>query len=200
MVVLTAAVMLHGAPEQWGSDRKASQLSCLLQSQGRAHPLSFGEGMTSQQPCPCTLLRGQGPSVLLSWCPGPCQLPPSTAASPALPQAPGHHPRGLSLVAPAVKARDMPWAREPGQSFAFKAWEGTFPMGTGAPGTCVRLPGQIRAGQGMLCCAARGAVGLRLHWLCLLSASPLGSRSACAGAPKHPWPSGKPLTLDNVPL
>uniref|UniRef100_A0A8U7P5T6 Uncharacterized protein n=1 Tax=Corvus moneduloides TaxID=1196302 RepID=A0A8U7P5T6_CORMO len=37
--------------------------------------------MTSQQPCPCTLLQGQGPSVLLSWCPGagpaclPAQLP-----------------------------------------------------------------------------------------------------------------------------
>uniref|UniRef100_A0A8U7P5S9 Uncharacterized protein n=1 Tax=Corvus moneduloides TaxID=1196302 RepID=A0A8U7P5S9_CORMO len=38
--------------------------------------------MTSQQPCPCTLLQGQGPSVLLSWCPG--AGPASAVSQPSL--------------------------------------------------------------------------------------------------------------------
>uniref|UniRef100_A0A8C0AXP5 Ig-like domain-containing protein n=1 Tax=Buteo japonicus TaxID=224669 RepID=A0A8C0AXP5_9AVES len=52
--------------------------------------------------------------------------------------------------------------------------------------------------RGLLCRAARGARGLLQRRLCLPSAGPLGSCSACAGAPQHLWPPGQSLALGNA--
>lgn len=54
-----------------------------------------------------------------------------------------------------------------------------------ATGRCTRLQGQLRADCGLLHHAAGGRTPVLLqHWLCLSSASALGSCWVCAGAPQ----------------